>query len=80
MQAIAHVGANVELLVQLTTESLGVRFVRQTLAAGEFPMAGEMRAFGTQRQQETVVTLYHGGDDHSHGFHRVIVAVNLPGR
>ena len=66
MDQRADVGDDVELLVQLAAQRLGVGLVRMALAAGELPVMGQVRALGTQREEVAAVTL-DDGRDHDDG-------------
>ena len=46
------IGHRIELLEDFATQRLGVRFAVVDLAAGKFPVTGQVRALGPQRQQE----------------------------
>ena len=56
VDARADVGDDVELLVQLASQPLGMGLGRMHLAAGELPPAFEVPALGPQCQQERIVS------------------------
>src|SRR5688572_28372283 len=69
MREIADDHYRVELFEHLAAQCFRVRLVIVHLAAGEFPVAGEMRAFRPQGEEKRSVTLDDGGDDDNR-FHR----------
>ena len=54
MHEVADLGDDVQFFVQLAAECLGMRLVRIALAAGKLPVVGEVRALGTEREQEAL--------------------------
>lgn len=67
VQQLAHVGEDVELLMQLATERFGVRFVTVTLATGKLPVTFEMSSGRSESEEERVIALDDGGyDDGGH--------------
>ena len=60
---LADVADDVELFEELATKSLDMRLAGMDLAAGKFPVTGQVRAVGSQRQQERIVVFDDGRDD-----------------
>ena len=53
----------VKLLDDFASKCRVVRFAGVDLASGEFPMASEVHALLSPREEKTIVVLDHGGDD-----------------
>ena len=63
MDVRADVGDDVELLVQLAAQRLGVGLVRMALPARELPVIGQVGALGTQRE-EVAAVMFDDGRHH----------------
>jgi hypothetical protein len=61
------VADDVELFEELAAERLGMSFVGMNFPARKFPMAGQVRAIGSQRQQKRTIVF----DDRRDNYHRV---------
>lgn len=63
VEELAHLRDDVEFLVELAPQRLGVTLVRLALTAREFPVMRQVRAGGPQREQEAAAT-FNDGRDH----------------
>ena len=67
MRELANLHHAIQLLEHFAPQRLDMRFAFVDLAAGKFPMPGEVRAVGPERDQKAAIALDDGRHDDDGG-------------